>query len=454
MLSGDHPRLLLVLALVLGCGDAGEPVVTADSAPPPVPSTSPASSQSTPSGVADTSTPAAPACEAVPGHPLRIRCTPTRGTGELVLSAEGAPTRHFVHSGEPLIGWGLRPDTEYAWVLDDQAGTHTTGSLPPGLAAVDFHVSGVLEGADAVLLPTLCDDESYLATVDGTGGVVDFVPAQLFGARMHAYRWLAAERAILELSDGGVLEHRLDGSPGLSLEYGVDFDAGLHHDLTRVDGHTFVLFEEWVEGTQVDGVFVFAGGEQVARRSLADVLDIPPDAGTDWTHANSLHLSEAGELVISLHTPSAVVALDGDPASATFLALRWVASGDGPELPSDWLPTSPRARFVGQHDVRRLDDELLMFDNLGDPSGSRALRLRLEADGRLTHVAEWPVDEVCPVQGGAEPLDGGVLVTCATGERVQAFRDGERSARWTLEATCGDGGALSRLTRAQPVVIR
>ncbi|MFT4626514.1 MAG: hypothetical protein ACI8PZ_005191, partial [Myxococcota bacterium] len=178
------------------------------------------------------------------------------------------------------------------------------------------------------------------------------------------------------------------------------------------------------------------------------------DGGSEWSHANGVSVTDDGELLLSLRNPSAVVALDGDPASPTFLDLRWVASGSEPVLPTDYRPATDEGRFLAQHNATRVGDQLWLFDNVGDPASSRAVRYTMDhAAGLLRLDHAYPVGAVCPVQGGAEPIPGGVLTTCSDDGHVQAFDDGADAPRWSLSGTCLGEPGLRTVNRALPVLL-
>jgi hypothetical protein len=136
--------------------------------------------------------------------------------------------------------------------------------------------------------------------------------------------------------------------------------------------------------------------------------------------------------------------------------------------------------FSGQHDVHAVSDhEILMFDNAGDRSGGRAIRLALD-DGpppRATLAASWAAVDgagnrlFCEQQGGAQEVAGAtdhVLATCSEANTIVELDDpsGAESvpalAIWLDDTTtgatrfCTSGGPssladLAGFYRAYPV---
>ncbi len=190
-------------------------------------------------------------------------------------------------------------------------------------------------------------------------------------------------------------------------------------------------------------------GTYLLDESFPEVRDI------NRAHVNGLAVSAEGEVLLSLYAFDAVVSVDGDPASPTFLQMLWHASGapgDGDDLPDpDYIP--PVTAFQAQHNASRVGDALWIFDNQSRMD-ARALRLRMDhVAGTIVEERAWSLDRRCANQGGAIPIEGGVLATCANSREVFQFLEDEEEAAWTLEASCPGGHPLSGFTRAHPVII-
>jgi hypothetical protein len=441
-----------MLLIVLGCADP-EQVPAVPTAP----------------GTEDTGEPVPQVLSAsctLTDNALRVLCEATLdlpGEATLVLEAEGAQTRTFVSEPalEPeLLGWGLLPETTYRWTIGPLSGELTTGSLPEALAQAEIVTTGHAFGFDAVLHPMACPDEDYFVMLDGQGRIVWYEPSSVyFQGSMNGYEWNQDARTVLSVNTSTLLEQHVSGEVVLQLTSGVDFEHTLHHDTERWGDYRYLLFEYplpqgpgW--GRPADGVHVFEGSTWLGTFRVADHF-VPEDGWGDWTHANGLQVTEAGELVLSLLNYDTVLSIDGDPASPTFLEVNWHAVGSPDGLPGpDYAPVEGLDEgFSRQHNASRHGDTLWLFDNRSQRE-SRAIRLRMdEAQGTLTLDAAWSFDETCENQGGSVPLPGGVLATCANNGQVWAFLEGQPSPTWTLQADCGDAAGLP-LTRAIPVFIR
>src|SRR6185295_11068638 len=101
----------------------------------------------------------------------------------------------------------------------------------------------------------------------------------------------------------------------------------------------------------------------------------------DWTHMNSIAASSYGRtevIDVSLKEWSQVIRINA--ATGTIV---WRLSGEPSD--SDWFPIDIAPGIVGaatfgdQHYVHGIaEDVLMMFDNTGDPNGSRVLQIALD----------------------------------------------------------------------------
>ena len=394
-------------------------------------------------------------CAPTPENPLRVRCSSDH-PATLTLTAPDAPTR--IATGVDPVAWGLLPDTEYTWTLGADSGTVRTGSPEGPLGAPAFTVTGTPpEAFDAVLLAVDCGSP-VLVILDGHGRLLWYDDTLPFASPRHGYHW--ADGVIWALGDDVLVGQTPTGETVARYEQGVDFDGTLHHDLTVWQGRTYVLFEEPHPVADVDGVHVFADGVLQASMRLSDhfaITEPDPEASPgpgsgEWAHANGLTVSPEGDLVLSLLNFDSVLALGGEPDAPDYLAPRWLAVGSDRGLPeADFAPGDDTAGFMAQHNATRRGDQLWLFDNLGDPLTSRAERYRLDSDaGTLDLEVSWDLGLSCPVQGGAVPVDDGVLASCTLASRVHWFVEGEPEPRWTLQAQC-DTASRGVMTRALPV---
>ncbi|MEN0065854.1 MAG: hypothetical protein AAGA48_27185 [Myxococcota bacterium] len=390
-------------------------------------------------------------CEAT-DHPLVFRCRfemSEKAPLRLTVTSPTATERTFERPAavtHELLAWGLEADTTYTWTVSNATGSLTTGLLPTELNPLTVDVQGTLFGTDAVLVYVGC---GYFLMIESDGDVVWFGETDVYDFLADGMMWSQETRTVLALRDSTMSfnepskyeEIDLLGQTLLELNEGVDFDARLTHDIGRWQGYTYLLAEDQSRG---GGFLVYDGPTFLGQWSLLD------DFVTGNSHVNGLTVSTTGEVVISDLTSDTIVAVDGDPASPTFLKRLWHASGGtGSNLPDpDYEPVSG-ILFDGQHNASRHGDELWVFDNRSQ-GDSRALRMAMDhVNGKLTEIDSWSMNRRCNNQGGAMPLPGGVLATCANTGRVLAFADGSNEAEWAMLAECQGAG----MTRAFPVTI-
>ncbi len=447
------------LPLLLACSGGGDDATDGDvtDTPTPGPETGATGDTGSTPGTALQAS-----CALSAGNALRVECAATLaepGGVALELSAAGAPTRRFASDGaaveHALLGWGLKPETTYDWQIGGVSGQITTGPLPAQLAGAEVVVDGDpgALGFDAILQPLACAD-MWMVMLDPDGDVVWYEPNDVYATRRDGYEWVQADRAVLSIGAGQLVETHVSGEERLRLQRDVHFDGDLHHDITRWGPYTYALFEERVGSLNVDGIYVFEGLIQRGRFFLGDHYPIPGTGMGDWSHANGLNATADGKLVMSLHTFSDVMLVDGDPASPTYLEIGWVASGTPDGLPDPtYVPAAgPREGFEGQHNAQIVDGTLWLFDNAGIDLRSRGARYGLDdAAGEVVLDAEWELGGGCPIQGGAIPVDGGVIVSCSSTAVVSAFEEAGASPIWTLQATCSS--PTDTLIRGIPVTI-
>jgi len=414
----------------------------------------------------DTGTPPDPpevlsaTCTASLVHPLLADCTLTLdgpGLAQVDVTLPDGTVRPYVSTdpttATPTIQlWGLKADTSYTWAAGTTTDSVTTGSLPAALLAVDIATTGATDAFDAILRPLTCEGARYLVMIDNDGDVVWFAENSIWNSGMHAYEWSPDTRTVMVSNHDHFEELALDGTIGLTLDRGVDFDEPLHHDLARWGPYTYLLFEYNENSVWVDGIYVFEGSTQIGEFKLGDHYVVDGGFG-DWSHGNGIENGDNGELTMSLLVFDTVLGVDGDPASPTFLDVAWSAGGTTSALPGLDFAAGPGLLdgFNGQHNATRRGDQLWVFDNLS-AGLSRSARYSLTAAGEVLHEESWSFDNTCPIQGGAVPVGDGVLGTCVAVNDVRYFENGVPDAVWELEVQCGQVPGIG-MNRAIPVQV-
>jgi hypothetical protein len=295
-------------------------------------------------------------------------------------------------------------------------------------------------------------------------------------SRRYLFEWTFAGTTVQSYDVG---PNECDGGPGAD---GPCF----HHDAFKSDetGNTYVLASglSSIEATGTpwephcyadtpfidDGFRVFddSGTLSIERSLIADygydpTVDPGPHAGLlvarpgpcnpafwnttfddphgmiDWMHSNSITASKFGraELVdVSLKEWDQVLRFNANTG-----ALVWRLSANPPD--TDWgtITNAPGVvgaeQFAGQHDVQAIGaNTLLMFDNLGDSAGSRALQIHLDAPTSSATIEKaWAVVNHfgtplrCGFEGTAQQVPGGtedhVVTMCADSFSVAELDD-------------------------------
>ncbi len=159
-----------------------------------------------------------------------------------------------------------------------------------------------------------------------------------------------------------------------------------------------------------------------------------PYATIDWTHLNSLAASNFdGTEVLDLSLKGWDQVLRVDDSGTVLWRLSPHASY------SDWslqIASGIRgpASFARQHDVHTVAaDTLMMFDNDGDSSGSRVLRISVDSAAQVATIdRSWALVDgaanalVCRIHGSAQPVpgtDGESILTICNDMRTVAELD-------------------------------
>lgn len=392
-----------------------------------------------------------------PPAPVSITLQKTDGTGPVRdFRSELPAATHAI-----TLSW-MAAQTGYTWhaIAEGLAGVEATGTfetrrLPDGVD-VDFTIEGQAS-FPYTLSGTPCPNNRGAAVIASTDGEVLWY--HQFGDGFLDALSFTEDGTILAVVGGGIREIDRMGRELLTLERGVDFPYGLHHDVFRKDGLTWALRKDPVtwEGQDyiLDGLYVFdASGALRADWRLVDHFQptSPPGAfGADYSHANSVWVGDAGDVYVSFRHLSAIARIDGDLASPTFGAITWRLAGNpaDPDFGSDFAITAPvgvSPTFEQQHNAHLLPDgTLALFDNrIALEEVSRVLHLSLDpVHGEATITQTYPLPLHCDFQGGAwHTVGGNPVATCAPPAIAYEFdRDTPDTPRWTMDMDCGFGGS-------------
>lgn len=282
----------------------------------------------------------------------------------------------------------LGPDRDYRFriVGTDRTGSFSTPPLPPDLDALELDAVGW--PTVPLVLVHVYTQEGFrgYVVVDGAGEVVWYWRTEdfPFGMTRRAsgtFVFMDKGRGLVEVSPAGAVLHELP----------QDSERELHHDVvaTADGGVLFLAFDDRVvDGTLIRGEAIWEwrpeDGATSRRWSSWDHMDPAEDRGprfgTEWLHANSLHVGPAGNTVVSFHYLNQVASITPD-----WDAFEWRLGGVNATIP---VPEADR--FTGQHTARELDaDRVLLFDNrLEQAEPSRAVELDISGP-EATVVWSW-----------------------------------------------------------------
>jgi len=165
-------------------------------------------------------------------------------------------------------------------------------------------------------------------------------------------------------------------------------------------------------------------------------------AAVNWTHGNALDFDTDGNLLVSFRSLSEITKIDIHSG-----AMIWRMGGLRNQFTFENTPTPA---FTRQHGLRVTGPgRLVLLDNLGDPTGSRAERYAYD-DVRHTArlLASYGPNPAIVAQlgGTTQDLPGGrTLVAFGNGERVEEYDAGGRLA-WHI---VGNSGYVFRAQRIQ-----
>jgi hypothetical protein len=357
---------------------------------------------------------------------------------------------------------GLRPNTEYSLAVvsrtrcasvDGPTLNFTTGTLPSDLPTY------VASGPDPSPGYVVFAAGSYGLAIDNIGRVVWY------------YRFPAGAGLNFQPQPNGRYLSRpsLPGQPVSSVLFEIDplgnvsrmlgcvggMQARLHDFIAKPDGSYWVMCDEMrvldlsadggpsdaqVMGQRVQHVgadrtvlFEWSAFDhlQVDYRTL-DTNDRVSGA-LNWTHGNAIDLDSLGNLLISFRNLSEILKIDAGTG-----AVAWRLGGRANQFT---LPDGTAPKFARQHGVRFVGPtRVLLLNNLGDPSASRAERYEIdEAKHTVRMIASYGsgAGVVAQIGGTTQNLPGGrTLVSFGNGGRVEEY-DSAGVNVWRIDGNPG-----------------
>ena len=231
------------------------------------------------------------------------------------------------------------------------------------------------------------------------------------------------------------------------------FQSRPHDLITASDGSYWIMCDEsrtmdltstgGVAGARVTGTVVqhlAADGTVLFDWSPFDHFEITDveeaervGPNVNWTHGNAIDLDGDGNLLVSFRNLGEVTKIDTRTG-----AVMWRLGGRRNQF--TFLDT-PAPAFAHQHGVRTVGGgALLILDNVGNPSESRAEHYVIDAAARTARLAQSygsVPGVVTQIGGSVQPLSGGrTLVSFGTEGRVEEY-DGQGRLTWSIQGNPG-----------------
>jgi hypothetical protein len=325
----------------------------------------------------------------------------------------------------------------------------TTGALPSDLPS---YTAGGPSPTDGFVVFAA---GPYGLVIDNAGRVVWYVrfssgPGLNFQAQPNG-RYVARppspspDAPWLEVDPLGTITRTLGCARGLSTRF--------HDMMMLADGSYWVMCDDSrtmnlsaegglpdarVTGTAIQRVS--ASGALLFEWNPFDHLAITDLAATErrganvnWTHGNAIDLDHDGNLLVSFRSLNEILKIDTRSG-----AILWRLGGLANQFTFSGSDAPP---FWGQHGVRvTADGSILLLDNLGEVSGSRAERYEIDEarrTARLVRAFSPDVAVTAQLGGTTQPLASGhALVSYGSGARVEEY-DAAGASVWRIQGNPG-----------------
>ncbi len=347
-----------------------------------------------------------------------------------------------------LLGLHMQTAVDYQVVVQAEEGditsdtaSVTTGILPNTLPTLTLDG----DGNDLYTVAPILGGVVGPAIIDATGNFVWYYPdtrgLDVYRARLSrdgtSVLYNAGSVSGDPAQDSALVRVSLDGTSEVATPVPL-----LAHDFVELpDGTLSAIAVEYRDfnGSQLRGdkiVEVAPDGTQTDAWSVWDCFDPAVDVGTDteigWTFANALDYDEADDAYyLSIRNFSSIVKIDRATGTCD-----WVFGTTAATI----TPASGDDVFLHEHQFEVLDSSILVFDNAGAGSQSRALEYSFDPT-QPTASEIWsfyPDPSIFTfVLGDVHRLDDGdTLVDFAVGgeiDRVTPAGD----VTWRLDAALG-----------------
>ena len=334
----------------------------------------------------------------------------------------------------------------------------TTDALPSDLPVYST------TGSDPSPGFTVLAARQYGLVLDNTGRIVWYRrfpngPGLNFIAQPND-RYAARPTALDPTDSGRWVEVDVLGNETRSLRCARGLSPRLHDLVAEADGSYWLLCDETrvMDLTAIGGVadalvtgtavqHVAADGAALFHWSPFDhfaITDVDEKErrgpNVNWTHGNAIDSDADGNLLVSFRNLGEVTKIDvrtGD--------VLWRLGGRANQFT---FTETPMPSFVGQHSARALGSgAILLLDNVGDPSQSRAERYAIDEQAhtaRLVQSYTSTPSVVTQIGGSVQPLpDGRTLVSFGTAGRVEEY-DASGRVVWRI---AGNPGYVFRAQR-------
>jgi hypothetical protein len=267
-------------------------------------------------------------------------------------------------------------------------------------------------------------------------------------------------------SESGVIASWIEidagGSITRSLGCAHDYPPRMHDMIAELDGSYWLLCDETRTmdlSSQSASSHARVLGTSVQHRSaVGDVLfewspfdhleiDLTVLDAVDrnapvinWTHGNALDLDSDGNLLVSFRNLSEVTKIDTHTG-----AVIWRMGGSQNQITFENVSMPA---FVHQHGLRAVGaGQIILLDNLGEPSASRAERYQVDDarhTSRLSASYGASAGLTASIGGNAQPLPNGhTLVSFGNGAGVEEY-DSSGKVVWKIG---GNPGYIFRAER-------